>query len=838
MIGRYACKIKKFILVALVIFAAAVACAAVFGCSDDEDKSNGDAKYHIARYSAETGGEIYGNVRQSVVHGSDCVAVTAVPDKGYVFTEWSDGVTTAERTDKAVMSNISVRARFEKVKYTVEYLADGNGHINGITEQLVAYGEFAGYIEAVPEEGYEFYKWSDGLTRAYRADTVLSNMRVTAIFKVKQLKVEYYSSNENLGEIIGETKQTVLYGETCSTVTAVPKDGYVFAGWSDGVMTAERTDINVKDNIKECAWFQKPSYKVTYKTSGVGFACGQIRDDSRTTNIIDYNVFHGEDAKTVTAVPQKNYAGEEFVFLYWSDGVTAPERTDTDITEDMIVTAYFGYTVDYIVNNGTGGRIEGKAKQKLLPEERSEEVTAVPDDGYVFRGWSDLSMNRTRSGDGLSEEVQRNYYAVLEIVAYFEPIEKTFTYEYGEGVTPLEKQITLNRNDIKSARFAVPTRAGYDFCGWYADSEYDTRITDGNGKYMYGYAAFSLDSDTLYARWQKSGDNYDPHKILLVFVDEIDCDVRSVIDKQTYGVHTKMTALDYAYFNWIVAQFDALLSECLDGIADVEVDAYYTTDALKSLNTGHPIFNGEPFAPEIPEVAVFEYAYHNTLTYYDYGEMTYSLINWSGIACGKHGTIHCPLPWQSVMMKHKELEQCKNGKVNSITFVLETFFHEFIHTAQNNFENRSDTVTLHVAENYAIYNVNSLVASRFDVAWEYMYKPFLLDKFDMNGKICGIPIEYWQHKHDIELFLTPIAVDYQSAGDINIVEGDVYSYYGNIYLKSKSRLKFEAVPLAGYRFVKWSDGNTSAVREFDNVMSEIYISAIFEKIIDGGETMT
>lgn len=47
--------------------------------------------------------------------------VTAVPAEGYEFVKWSDGVTTATRTDKDFKQNLSVRAQFaRKLSITVE----------------------------------------------------------------------------------------------------------------------------------------------------------------------------------------------------------------------------------------------------------------------------------------------------------------------------------------------------------------------------------------------------------------------------------------------------------------------------------------------------------------------------------------------------------------------------------------------------------------------------------------------------------------------------------------------------------------------------------------------
>jgi hypothetical protein len=40
--------------------------------------------------------KLTGDALQKVEHGSDGTAVTAVPDTGYHFVKWSDGLTAAE----------------------------------------------------------------------------------------------------------------------------------------------------------------------------------------------------------------------------------------------------------------------------------------------------------------------------------------------------------------------------------------------------------------------------------------------------------------------------------------------------------------------------------------------------------------------------------------------------------------------------------------------------------------------------------------------------------------------------------------------------------------------
>lgn len=63
-------------------------------------------------YTAGSNGTISGPASQSVAHGADAWSVTAVPDSGAVFIQWSDGVTSARRTDLSVTGPIDLSAQF------------------------------------------------------------------------------------------------------------------------------------------------------------------------------------------------------------------------------------------------------------------------------------------------------------------------------------------------------------------------------------------------------------------------------------------------------------------------------------------------------------------------------------------------------------------------------------------------------------------------------------------------------------------------------------------------------------------------------------------------------
>jgi LPXTG-motif cell wall-anchored protein len=83
-------------------------------------------------YTAGVGGSITGETSQTVEPTLSGLEVTAVPNSRYAFSQWSDGVTTASRTDENVTGDISVTAQFREVIPAATYtVAVDNGSGDG-----------------------------------------------------------------------------------------------------------------------------------------------------------------------------------------------------------------------------------------------------------------------------------------------------------------------------------------------------------------------------------------------------------------------------------------------------------------------------------------------------------------------------------------------------------------------------------------------------------------------------------------------------------------------------------------------------------------------------------
>ncbi len=124
-------------------------------------------------------------------YGEDGTAVTAVPNSGYHFVNWSDGSTANPRTDTNVTANMAVTANFAINTFTLSYTAGAGGTLTGETTQTVNYGADGTAVKAVANTGYHFVNWSDGSTANPRTDTnVTANVAVTANFAINTFTPE------------------------------------------------------------------------------------------------------------------------------------------------------------------------------------------------------------------------------------------------------------------------------------------------------------------------------------------------------------------------------------------------------------------------------------------------------------------------------------------------------------------------------------------------------------------------------------------------------------------------------------------------------------------------
>lgn len=226
-----------------------------------------------------------------------------------------------------------------KILYTFTYIAGSHGTVSGTTTQYVDGGEDGTEVEGIPNACYSFVKWSDNVMTAARTDTnATGNITVTATFAIIPYTLHYGVSGT--GTLTGNTSQTVDCGGNGTQVTAVAGTCYAFTQWSDGVMTASRTDLNVVANINVTAIFNIRTYTFTYTSDAGGHLTGN------TTQVVNC----GSNGSLVTAVPTAGYD-----FVKWSDNVMTAGRTDLNAQANKTVNASYLYNPFIFTNASPSG---------------------------------------------------------------------------------------------------------------------------------------------------------------------------------------------------------------------------------------------------------------------------------------------------------------------------------------------------------------------------------------------------------------------------------------------------------------------------------------------------
>ena len=339
------------------------------------------------------------------------VTISAEAEFGYVFSRWSDGSTDTTRTI-TLNSNVNLTAIFLTNIHTVE-LSGEHGTVKG--EGEYQHGKEV-EIEAIPDYGYHFVRWSDGDTVAKRKFKILDNVKLTAEFAINVYKVELKSVN-------GVTKGAGEYNHgSTATINAVAAVGYHFVKWSDGVTKAKRSIVVLSDTTLT-AEFEINKYTVSVTAKN-----GKVEG----TGEYDY----GSIADLV-AIPDEGYH-----FVGWSDGETEAERSIA-VMSSVSLTAEFAINVYEVVLNTENGIVKGAGKYE---HGDTVDISSVPNVGYHFVKWSDGDKNAERkivvkSDLNLTAETAINVYTV-SLSASNGVVTGTGKYEHGDtvviSVTPNE----------------------------------------------------------------------------------------------------------------------------------------------------------------------------------------------------------------------------------------------------------------------------------------------------------------------------------------------------------------------------------------------------------------
>ncbi|MDE5562415.1 MAG: InlB B-repeat-containing protein [Clostridiales bacterium] len=462
------------------------------------------------------------------------------------------------------------------------------------------------------------------------------------------------------------------------------------------------------------------------------------------------------------------------------------------------------------------------------------EITAVPNEGYMFAGWSDGVTTATR-GDLIIDDG-------INVTAEFKLITRTYTLNDRKAVaSEIEENketLTLTYGELDGVTLPVLQRDGFTFEGWYFEGQ---QIADSNGKLL-------IDDDFLVneekraqsdkrreedrnkdirAKWQ--AEETFPFKILIVYVTRIQA---TLYDRNGiyHNVDFRMTDLQKRFCGESTKLLKKTMDDMCDGLVDFQIDEYYTTQTIttehfnQQSNTTVPIAT-HLFPSDIPEVQDMRDEYDTVVSVFGFygdkptNEEADRFQHAAGVAWAGECSVFLDEFVRGVTIDHNTLEGTLNGRNQSAWLnKMEPFIHEIAHT-----------IEIRLAEEtYHSYTINN------GTHWLDTNRLYYLRMLENEDGPVGIPYGFWKGE---------IAnVFYDVSSDINgtqgyIVEGDNErrTMGGNHAIQEvvygEDALGVKAVPFKGYRFVRWSDGVTTPERKDRNITGDFTVTAIFEPIV-------
>jgi hypothetical protein len=160
----------------------------------------------------------------------DGTAVTAVPDTGYSFVDWSDASTQNPRTDLGVTGDITVTANFAIDEYTLTINVFGNGSVDKLPDQATyTYGTIV-TLDTNADLGWSFDSWGGDLGGSNSLETITmdGNKTVTATFIQDQYTITASADANGVLDPNGTIFKT--YGQD-QQFTAAGNIGYTVDTW-------------------------------------------------------------------------------------------------------------------------------------------------------------------------------------------------------------------------------------------------------------------------------------------------------------------------------------------------------------------------------------------------------------------------------------------------------------------------------------------------------------------------------------------------------------------------------------------------------------------------------
>ncbi|MBQ6979472.1 MAG: InlB B-repeat-containing protein, partial [Clostridia bacterium] len=379
---------------------------------------------------------------------------------GYTFDGWFNSDDTVANTTitKGSIGNKAFYAKWTAIEYDIEYVlydgtyvADENPAKYTIESSIVFNG--------LTKDGYRFDGWFD----AAQGGNKLTGISVgTCGNKTVYAHWTYISTityNSNGGSAVSPTINPA--GTVITAPVAPTKDYYEFVGWFNSSLTEEFVfEVQPSEDITLYAKWEPVKYNITYVLNG----------GNNGNNPAQYTVEQKVELKDASKT------GYTFVGWFTDELFTSVTVEEISLGSHGEIVLYANYSINqYTISFETnGGTTIADITQNYATTVNAPSDPAK--NGYTFSGWYfDSALKNAYTFTTMPAD-NITVYAKWTLVNY------GITYNLNGGTNgnnPAKYTITSSDITLKN-----PTKTGYEFKGWFTDSNYQNAITViANGSY-------------------------------------------------------------------------------------------------------------------------------------------------------------------------------------------------------------------------------------------------------------------------------------------------------------------------------------------------------------------
>lgn len=332
-----------------------------------------------------------------------------------------------------------------------------------------------------PDANYEFLNWGGDYAGASNTNTspqitiiMDADKNITAYFGIIYYELSITANTQGTVTPSAPDRGSVDYISGSNvTLTATPNTGYEFDRWSGDVVGTANPISFTMDADKSVTPVYKPiKYTITIGNNYYGDnSTGSMTiSPSSANNEYDYGT-----VVTFTATPA---AGYEFEIFAFNGGAVATNPLNHTVTGDLTVNPGFTKIQRTLTIIETNGSITVNPNPNSTSNNTGTyddgtvvTLTAIPDSGYQFDGWSD-------DATGTTNPLNVTMNADKTVTAIFSLIQRTLTINATNGsVTTNPNPVNGTYDDGTVITLTATPDSGYGFVNWSGDANGTTNVT-------------------------------------------------------------------------------------------------------------------------------------------------------------------------------------------------------------------------------------------------------------------------------------------------------------------------------------------------------------------------